>query len=277
MVMGDKAGLTDECTSGEARDRAVLDLPGVQEELVRAIHATGKPIVLVLLTGRPVTLNWMADDIPAIVEAWFPSEEGGPAVADVLFGDVNPSGKLPITFPCAVGQVPIFYSHRPSGGKSMWKIDYVETSTQPLYPFGYGLSYTTFEYSNLRIQADNLTAGDVVTIQADVTNTGSRAGDDIIQLYTHTTRASVTRPIKELKGFQRVSLQAGETRTVTFEMNVNQLAYYGIDMRYVLTPGQVEVMVGGSSQDLPLQGTFSIGGEEVELTEKSFFTSASTS
>jgi beta-glucosidase len=277
MVMGDKAGLTDECTSGEARDRAVLDLPGVQEELVRAIHATGKPIVLVLLTGRPVTLNWMADDIPAIVEAWFPSEEGGPAVADVLFGNVNPSGKLPITFPRAVGQVPIFYSHRPSGGKSMWKIDYVETSTQPLYPFGYGLSYTTFEYSNLRIQADNLTAGDVVTIQADVTNTGSRAGDDIIQLYTHTTRASVTRPIKELKGFQRVSLQAGETRTVTFEMNVNQLAYYGIDMRYVLTPGQVEVMVGGSSQDLPLQGTFSIGGEEVELTEKSFFTSASTS
>lgn len=277
MVMGDKAGLTNNCTSGEARDRAVLDLPGVQQELVQAVYETGIPVVLLLLTGRPVTLNWMADEIPAILEAWFPSEEGGQAVADVLFGDVNPSGKLPITFPRAVGQVPIFYGHRPSGGKSMWKIDYVETSTQALYPFGYGLSYTTFEYSNLRIEADNPTAGDIVTIHADVTNTGDRAGDEIVQLYTHTTRASVTRPVKELKGFQRVSLQSGETRTVTFEINVNQFAYYGVDMRYVVTPGKVEVMVGSSVKDLALQGEFVIGGDEVELKEKTFFTNTSVS
>ncbi|MCA9886584.1 MAG: glycoside hydrolase family 3 C-terminal domain-containing protein, partial [Anaerolineae bacterium] len=242
MVMGDKAGLTDECTSGEARDRAELDLPGVQPELVRAIYETGTPVVLVLMTGRPVTLDWIAEDIPAIIEAWFPAEEGAAAVADVLFGNINPSGKLPITFPRAVGQVPIFYGHKPSGGRSMWKIDYVETSVKPLYPFGYGLSYTTFEYGNLRILAEAAKAGSTVTIQADVTNTGSVAGDEIVQLYTHTTRANVTRPLKELKGFQRVSLEAGQTRTVTFEVSVNQFAYYDIDMRYIVTPGTVEVM-----------------------------------
>lgn len=275
MVMGDKAGLTDDCTSGEARDRAVLDLPGVQQDLVKAIYETGTPVVLVLLTGRPVTLNWMADDVPAILEAWFPSEEGGPAVADVIFGDVNPSGKLPMTFPRTVGQVPIFYGHRPSGGKSMWKIDYVETSTQPLYPFGYGLSYTTFDYSNLRIEANSPMAGDVVTILADVTNTGSRVGDEIVQLYTHTTRASVTRPLKELKGFKRVSLQPEETCTVKFEVNVNQFAYYNIDMQYVVTPGKVEVMIGRSALDLPLQGEFTIGGDEVEVIDKTYFSSTS--
>lgn len=271
LVMGDKAGLTDDSTSGEARDRAVLDLPGVQQDLVEAIYATGTPIVLVLLTGRPVTLNWMADNIPAIVEAWFPSEEGGPAVADVLFGDVNPSGKLPITFPRAVGQVPIFYGHRPSGGKSMWKIDYVETSVKPLYPFGYGLSYTTFDYSNLRIEADDAQAGSTVKIHADITNSGDRAGDEVVQLYTHTTRANVTRPLKELKGFQRISLDAGETKTVTFEVHVNQFAYYDIDMRYVVTPGKIEVMVGRSATDFPLTGEFMIGGNEVEISEKAFF------
>ncbi|QPC84576.1 glycoside hydrolase family 3 C-terminal domain-containing protein [Phototrophicus methaneseepsis] len=275
MVMGDKAGLTDDCTTGEARDRAILDLPGVQQDLVRAIYETGTPLVLVLLTGRPVTLNWIAEDVPAIVEAWFPSEEGGPAVADVLFGDVNPSGKLPVTFPQAVGQVPIFYGHRPSGGRSMWKVNYVETSSKPLYPFGYGLSYTTFAYDNLRIQAEDATAQGSVRVQVDVTNTGDRTGDEIVQLYTHTTRASVTRPIKELKGFKRVTLQPGETRTVTFEIAVKQFAYYGMDMRYVVTPGEVEVMVGASAIDLPLKDSFTIAGDETEITEKAFFTTVS--
>lgn len=274
MVMGDKAGLTADCTSGEARDRAVLDLPGVQEDLVKAIYETGTPIVLVLLTGRPVTLNWIADDVPAIVEAWFPSEEGGEAVADVLFGDVNPSGKLPITFPRTVGQVPIFYGHRPSGGKSMWMIDYVETSSQPLYPFGFGLSYTTFEYSNLQIEATNPQAGSTVTIRVDVTNTGNRAGDEIVQLYTRTTRASVTRPLKELRGFQRVSVPAGETCTVQFELHVDQLAYYDVAMQYLVTPGEIQVFVGSSAQDLPLQGTFSIAGDETVITDKVFFSAA---
>ena len=274
MVMGDKAGLTDDCTSGEARDRAVLDLPGVQADLVRAVYETGTPIVLVLMTGRPVSLNWIADDVPAILEAWFPSEEGAPAIADVLFGDVNPSGKLPMTFPRAVGQVPIFYGHRPSGGKSMWKVDYVETSTKPLYPFGYGLSYTTFDYADLRITANDVMTGSTVSIQVDVTNSGERAGDEIVQLYSHTTRATVTRPLKELRGFKRVSLEPGETKTATFELNVNQLAYYDINMRYVVTPGVVEIMVGSSAVDLPLHGEFTITGEETEITEKVFSTTA---
>lgn len=270
MVMGDKAGLTDGCTSGEACDRAVLDLPGVQEQLVKAIYDTGKPVVLVLLTGRPVTLNWIAEDIPAIIEAWFPSEEGGPAVADVLFGDVNPGGKLPVTFPRTVGQVPIFYGHRPSGGRSQWKVNYVETPVSPLYPFGYGLSYTQFELDNLQIEGAQVKAGDSVTIKADVTNTGDRAGDEVVQLYTHTNRASVTRPLKELRGFKRVTLQPGETRTVTFELPVNLMAYYGVDMRYVVTPGKIDVMVGHSSANLPLTGSFDIVGDETEIQEKVF-------
>ena len=277
MVMGDKAGLTLDCTSGEARDRAVLDLPGVQEDLVKAVYETGTPIVLVLLTGRPVTLNWIAEDIPAILEAWFPAEEGATALADVLFGDVNPGGKLPITFPQSVGQVPIFYGHRPSGGKSMWLTDYVETSSRPLYPFGYGLSYTTFRYDALQIEADKVTANSSVKIHATVTNTGTRDGDEIVQLYTWTTRASVTRPVKELKGFQRLSLRAGETGTVSFEVHVSQFAYYDIDMRYVVTPGAIEVMVGGSSTDLPLNGEFRIEGDEVEIHQKEFFSSSSIS
>ena len=272
MVMGDKAGLTLDATSGEARDRASLDLPGVQQELVQAIYDTGTPIILVLLTGRPVTLNWMADDIPAILEAWFPSEEGAAAVADVLFGDVNPSGKLPITFPRSVGQIPIFYGHRPSGGKSMWLTDYVETSTQPLYPFGYGLSYTSFSYDDIKLSAEKSASNDrLIKVDVTVSNTGERDGDEIVQLYTHTLSASVTRPIKELKGFQRVPLKAGETRTITFEINLKQLAYYDIDMRYVIPKGEIEVMVGSSATDLPLRETFVIEGDEVEVQDKIFF------
>jgi len=261
LVMGDKAGLTDDSTSGEARDRAILDLPGVQQDLIQAVYETGTPIVLVLLTGRPVTLNWMADDIPAILEVWFPSEEGGPAVADVLFGDVNPSGKLPITFPRAVGQVPIFYGHRPSGGKSMWKIDYVETSTKPLYPFGYGLSYTSFEYSNLNISTDEVSPDGDVTISVDVTNSGDRDGDEIVQLYLRDTYGSVTRPVKELKGFKRVSLSAGETKTVRFTVNAQQMAFYDYDMQYVVESGDIAVMIGSSSEDIRLSGQFTITGE----------------
>jgi len=265
MVMGDKAGLTDGCTSGEACDRATLDLPGVQEQLIKAIYKTGKPIVLALLTGRPVTLNWIADDVPAIVEAWFPSEEGASAIADVLFGDINPGGKLPMTFPRTVGQVPIFYGHRPSGGRSQWKINYVETPSSPLYPFGYGLSYTQFEFSDLQIETPQVQAADTVVIKATVKNTGTRAGDEVVQLYTHTTRANVTRPLKELKGFKRITLQPNETRTVVFELPVNALAYYDVDMRYVVTPGTIEVIVGNSSVNQPLTGSFNIIGDETEI------------
>ncbi|MBI5667556.1 MAG: glycoside hydrolase family 3 C-terminal domain-containing protein [Chloroflexi bacterium] len=274
LVMGDKAGLTDECTSGEARDRAELDLPGVQAELVKAIYDTGKPVVLVLLTGRPVTLGWMARDLPAILEAWFPGEEGSGAIADVLFGDVNPGGRLPISFPVDVGQVPVYYGHKPSGGRSHWKGDYVETSSKPLYPFGYGLSYTRFEYANLRVEAAQARAGDTVTIRADVRNSGLRAGDEVVQLYVNVPSASVTRPVKELKGFKRVTLQPGETSTVIFELPVNLLGFYNREMQFVVEPGIVEVMVGASSADIRLTGAFEIVGEAAPVEK--VFTSRAT-
>jgi beta-glucosidase len=270
LVMGDKAGLTDGCTSGEACDRAELTLPGVQAELVRAVYETGTPVVLVLVNGRPVALDWMAEYIPAILVAWFPGEEGGNAVADALFGEVNPGGKLPISFPYTAGQLPVYYGHKPSGGRSQWKGNYVETPSSPQYPFGYGLSYTTFVYSNLRISSGQAKLGDIITISADVQNTGTREGDEVVQLYTHTTHSSVTRPVKELRGFKRVELAPGETRTVTFQLSVNQLGYYDRQMRFGVEPGMIEVIVGRSSQSNDLCGSFEIVGAG-EITEKAFF------
>ncbi len=260
MVVGDKAGLTDDCTSGEARDRAVLDLPGVQADLVRAVYETGTPVVLVLINGRPITLGWMAEEIPAIVEAWFPAEEGAAALAEVLFGDVNPGGKLPISFPRAVGQIPVFYSHRPSGGRSNWKVDYVETPVKPLYPFGFGLSYTSFALGDLSISPASARAGGVIDVSLTVTNTGKRAGNEVVQLYTHQYAAGITRPLKELKGFKRVHLEAGQRKTVTFHLPVNLLAYLNAADELVVSPGEVEIMVGTSAADLPLRGGFTIAG-----------------
>ena len=275
VVVGDKAGLTDDATSGEARDRALLDLPGVQMDLVKAIYDTGTPVVLILINGRPVTLGWIAEKIPAILECWFPSEEGAAAIKDVLFGDVNPGGKLPISFPRGVGQIPVFYSHRPSGGRSNWKNDYVDMSTKPLYPFGYGLSYTRFAFSNLRV-TPTAQAGETVTVQVDVTNTGARAGDEVVQVYTHQQVFAITRPLKELKAFHRVTLAAGETKTVTFQLPVNLLAFINHADQLVVAPGTVEVMVGSSSVDLPLQGSFTITGEVMPV-ERAFSASASAS
>lgn len=274
VVVGDKAGLTDDCTSGEARDRAILDLPGVQADLVRAVYDTGTPVVLVLINGRPVSLNWIADEVPAILEAWFPAEEGANAVADVLFGDVNPGGKLPISFPRTVGQVPVYYGHRPSGGRSHWKVDYVETSVKPQYAFGYGLSYTTFTIGNLRLEPADARAGDTVAIQVDVTNTGTRAGDEVVQLYTRQVPPYITRPVKELKGFKRVTLAPGETKTIRFHLPVNLLAFYDRDMQYVVEPGPVEIMAGNSSQDVQARATLTIGGEKTVVRDKVFFSEA---
>lgn len=277
MVMGDKAGLTEESTSGEARDRARLTLPGVQADLVRAVYETGTPIVLVLLTGRPVELDWMADEIPAILEAWFPSEEGGNAIADVLFGDVNPGGKLPMSFPVTVGQVPVFYGHKPSGGRSHWREHYVETSVKPQYPFGYGLSYTTFEVGNLRVSKTEATAGETIQVAIDVTNTGERTGDEVVQFYTHQYAHAVTRPVKELRGFKRVTVQPGETRTVTLTLPVNMLAFYDRDFRYVVQPGTVELMVGTSSRDIHASANVTLTGDRVEVQDKVFFGSVGVS
>jgi beta-glucosidase len=275
LVMGDKAGLTDDCTSGEARDRAELSLPGVQRQLVQAVYDTGTPVVLVLINGRPVTLDWMSERIPAIVEAWFPAEEGAAAIAEVLFGAVNPGGKLPITFPRAVGQVPIFYSHKPSGGRSHWKGNYVETSVQPLYPFGYGLSYTTFAFSNLQITPATIPVTGRVRIAVEVTNTGTRAGDEVVQLYTHQYAADVTRPVKELRGFKRVTLSPGERCTVSFDLAAEQLAFFNRSSQQVVEPGTVDVMVGSSSQHIHCTGTFTVAGAVTPVTPRRFSTPAS--
>lgn len=269
LVMGDKAGLTDSCTSGEARDRAVLDLPGVQADLVRAVLDTGRPTVLVLLIGRPVTLHDLGEQIGAILVAWFPGEEGANAIADALFGDVNPGGKLPISFPRTVGQVPVYYGHKPSGGRSHWKGSYVETPCSPRYPFGYGLSYTHFELRNLRISSREVRAGDSIQAQVDVCNTGARPGDEVVQLYTRTHGASVTRPVKELRGFKRVTLQPGETRTVTFDIEGGQLGYYDQAMQYVVEPGTLEIMAGCSSEDIRQRAELALTGPAVYV-EKSF-------
>lgn len=277
LFLGGKSGLTDDCTCGEARDRADLNLTGVQQELLAAVQATGTPTVLVLVNGRPLSTTWAADHIPAIVEAWLPGEEGAEAVADVLFGDFNPGGKLPITVPRHVGQVPIFYNHKPSGGRSHWKGDYVDLSHKPLWPFGFGLSYTQFDITNMRVDKTAVSPHQSVTISVEITNVGQRAGSEVVQLYVRDEVASVTRPLKELKGFQRVPLEPGERRTVTFTLAANQLAFYDSQMRYVLEPGTIKLMVGTSSADLPLGAEIEVVGETAVLPQKTFFTQVTIS
>lgn len=272
VVVGDRAGLIHGCTSGEARDRSDLNLTGKQEELIKAVHATGTPVVVVLVNARPVSISWIHENVPAILEVWLPGEEGGRAVADVLFGDYNPGGKLPISFPRTVGQVPVYYSHKPSGGRSHWLGDYVEGSTKPLYPFGYGLSYTTFEYSNLRITPRDVDASGQVSIQVDVTNTGKMAGDEVVQLYVHIPAQNVTRPVKELKGFKRISLDPGQSKTVIFELPVALLGFYDENMDFVVEPGKVDVFVGSSSEDIRVSGEFNLVGEKFIIGNNKKFT-----
>lgn len=258
VVVGGKSGLTRDCTCGEMRDSAELRLPGIQDDLIKAIFETGTPILLVIVNGRPLALGWIIDNIPAIIQAWLPGEEGGNAIADVIFGDYNPGGKLPISFPEKVGQIPVYYEHKPSGAKSQIWGDYIETSTNPVFEFGYGLSYTTFKFSNLRIKPTHVKTQTKISIKADVENTGSRAGEEVVQLYINDTFASITRPVKELKGFQRISLKPGETMTVEFELPVETLGFYDKDMKFIVEPGIFKVMVGRSSKDIVLEGMFEI-------------------
>mgnify|MGYP001626341373 CR=1 FL=1 len=254
-VVGDRSGLSLSATTGESRDRSTLDLPGVQEELVEELYKTGKPLVVVLVNGRPFSIKWIADHANAILEAWLPGEEGGHAVADVLFGDYNPSGKLPVSFPRTVGQVPVYYSHKPTGGKSNWHGDYVEESTKPLFPFGFGLSYTKFEYSDLKIDPLIVNFEKSVNVSFKIKNTGKIAGDEVVQLYVNDKVASITRPVKELKGFAKVHLEAGEEKSVTFELPVDLLAFYDSKMNLVVEAGEFEIMVGSSSEDTRLRGS----------------------
>ncbi len=258
MVMGDKAGLTSECTSGEGRDRISLDLPGVQEDLVRAVIETGTPVVLVLVTGRPCGSQWAHEHSAAVVQAWLPGEEGAEAITDVLTGEVSPGGKLPISHPRSAGHIPVYYGHKISGGRSHWKGDYVDGEVTPLYPFGHGLGYTTFTVSDLELNTDEVPWNGVITAAATVTNMGNREGDEVLQLYARDPSASVTRPVLELKSFARVHLLAGASCRTTFQVPVGQLGFYDRDLEYVVEPGSIEVLIGTSSTDLAAAGTFAV-------------------
>lgn len=240
--------------SAEAHNRTTLDLPGVQEELVKAVHATGKPVVVVLFNGRPLSINWLTQNVHSIVVAWFPGIEAGHAIADVLFGDHNPAGRLPVTFPRNVGQVPIYHDHRntgrPPNEKEKYTSKYIDVPWTPLYPFGYGLSYTRFSYAQLKVDKPRIGARDSLRVAVTVTNTGKRAGDEVVQLYVRDDVGSVTRPVKELCGFQRIHLRPGEKRQVEFVLGPENLSFHGLDLKPVVEPGTFTVFVGGSSQDL---------------------------
>jgi beta-glucosidase len=273
VVVGEKSGLTEDCTCGETRDRLELTLPGRQEELVAAIAATGTPIVLVLVAGRPLAIEATAARSAAVLHAWCPGDEGPVAVADVLFGDANPGGKLPVTVPRHVGQIPIHYAHKPSGGRSHWHDDYVDGSHLPLWPFGYGLSYTRFEVSGLELDRRTIDPAGEVAVSVEVENVGGREGDEVVQLYARDVEASVTRPVKELRGFARVRLAAGERRRVTFRLAAEQLAFTGLDGRLVVEPGRVALMVGTSSADLPCRADIEILGETTVIAARTrYFT-----
>ncbi len=253
-VIGDRSGLSLSATTGESRDRSTLDLPGVQEELVEELYKTGKPLVIVLVNGRPFSIKWISDHANAILEAWLPGEEGGHAVADILFGDYNPSAKLPVSIPRSVGQIPVYYSHKPTGGRSNWHGDYVEESTKPLFPFGFGLSYTKFEYSDLQINPLIVNLERSINVSFKIKNTGNISGDEIAQLYVNDKVASITRPVKELKGFAKVHLEVGEEKTVTFELPIDLLGFYDSKMNLIVESGEFEIMVGSSSEDIRLSG-----------------------
>ncbi len=229
-------------TCGESRDRTNLNLPGKQLDLVKAVYATGTPVVLVLQIGRGMTLTWEAEHIPAILNAWFPGEQGGRAVAEVLFGDTNPGGKLPVTFPKSVGQIPLYYNSLPSGSQR-----YIDMDREPLYPFGHGLSYTRFEYSNLRVNPERIGPWGEVAVSVDVQNTGECPGDEVVQVYLHDLYSSVIRPMQELCGFQRIHLQPGETQPVSFTVGTRHLRLLDRHLEWVVEPGEFEIMVGGSS------------------------------
>ncbi len=263
LVLGDRSGLDLSCTTGETRDSVDLRLPGLQEELARAIISIGKPTVAILVNGRPLAIPWLDGSVNSILEAWLPGEEGGKAIADVLFGDVNPGGKLPITFPRHVGQLPSYYNHKPSGMNSHWFKDYVSENVTPLYPFGHGLSYTKFDYADLSINRTQAGSGEKVEVSFKLVNCGSVVGDEVAQFYIRDEYASVPRPVKELKGYARLSLQPGENRKVTFVLPVDQLAFYDVDLNLVLEPGKIEIMVGSSSEDIRLRGEFEIIGAKV--------------
>ena len=255
LVVGENANM-----SGEAASRSSLDLPGMQQELVKAIHQTGTPIVMVLMNGRPLSISWEAENIPAIVETWFLGIQTGNAIADVIFGDYNPGGKLPVTFPRSVGQVPNYYYHKNTGRPPTdhkFTSRYIDMPVTPLFPFGYGLSYTKFEYSNLKISPQKINDNESVRISANVKNIGDRAGDEVVQLYIQDVVASLTRPVKQLKGFEKITLAPGETKAVEFVLSPEALGFYNEQLEFVIEPGLFKVWIGTNSVEGP-EGSFEL-------------------
>jgi beta-glucosidase len=250
--------------SGEASSRVNIDIPQTQRDLLKALLQTGKPVVLVLFTGRPLTLTWENENVPAILNVWFGGSEAGDAIADVLFGDINPSGKLTTTFPQHVGQLPMYYAHKNTGrplAEGQWfqkfRSNYLDVSNDPVYPFGYGLSYTTFGYDKLALDKTEITTGGSLVVSVNVTNTGSREGAEVVQLYVRDLVGSLTRPVKELKGFQKIMLKPGESKTVTFTLTEKDLSFYRADLTFGAEPGKFQVFVGGNSRDV-LQTEFEL-------------------
>ena len=250
--------------SGEAKSRSDLHLPGVQEDLVKAIQATGKPVVVLVNAGRPLIFNWTADNVPAIVYTWWLGTEAGNAIANVLFGDYNPSGKLPMTFPREVGQVPIYYNHfstgrpAPNENATGYVSSYIDLKNSPKFPFGYGLSYTKFNYSGLKLSSAKIKSNETIKISFQLSNVGKVAGEEVVQLYLQDKFGSVVRPVLELKDFQKVKLNAGESKTIEFTIDKEKLSFYNNKIEWVAEPGDFEVMIGASSADIKLKANFEL-------------------
>tara|TARA_B110001450_G_scaffold250799_1_gene269998 strand:- start:335 stop:1066 length:732 start_codon:yes stop_codon:yes gene_type:complete len=241
--------------------RASLDLFGKQLDLVKAIKETGTPVIIVLVNGKPISEPWLQNNIPAILEAWEPGNLGGQAVAEIVFGEVNPSGKLPLTVARSVGQLRMIYNHKPSA----YFHKYADEKKTPLYPFGYGLSYTSYKYSTPLLSNSTLNKENTILVTTEITNTGKVDGEEVAQLYIRDNVSSVTRPVKELKGYQRVFLKAGETKKIKFTLNSESLAFYDIDMNYVVEPGTFTIMTGSSSKNSDLKKTILTVNKKIKL------------
>jgi beta-glucosidase len=253
-ALGESAEMT-----GESSSRSDISIPKTQQDLLKALLKTGKPVVLVLFAGRPMTIKWESENVPAILNVWFAGTEAGDAIADVLFGDAIPSGKLSTTWPQNIGQVPLFYNHKNTGrplGNGPWfqkfRSNYLDVSNDPVYPFGYGLSYTTFNYGDLKLSNTVLKGNQTLTAAVAVTNAGKYDGNEVVQLYIRDVVGSVTRPVKELKGFQKIMLKAGETKTVTFSITPADLKFYNYDLKYDWEAGEFEIMIGSNSRDVKM-------------------------
>jgi len=248
--------------SGEARNRSNIGIPGVQEELLKELLATGKPVVVLINAGRPLVFNYTADNASAILYTWWLGSEAGNAIADVLFGDYNPSAKLPVTFPQSVGQIPIYYSHfntgRPVTTGDIPNTSYIDLSIYPKFEFGFGISYTQFQYSNLQLNKKNLTIDDKIEVSLTLANTGKYDGEEIVQLYLRDKVGSVIRPIKELKDFKKIALKAGESQTIRFTIDKEKLSFYNQQLQWVAEPGDFELMIGASSKDIRLKDNFEL-------------------